>query len=51
MRFLYICYACLIVVGATMINYRQADGWNSDRYNSSGTGARLGSGTFGSSHK
>jgi hypothetical protein len=52
MRFLYVCYAFLIVTGATMLNYRQADGWNSGGYNSSsGSGSRLGSGTFGSSHK
>jgi hypothetical protein len=52
MRFLYICYAVLIVTGATMLNYRQANGWNTDSYNSSsGSGSRLGSGTFGSSHK
>ena len=48
MRFLYICYAFLIVTGATMLNHRQADGHYDS---SSGGGSRLGSGTFGSSHK
>ena len=51
MRFLYICYAALIVTGATMLNYRQADGYFSGYSSSSGSGSRLGSGTFGSSHK
>ena len=50
MKFLYICYAFAIVTGATMLNYKQADGWNSDG-TGSGSGARLGSGTYGSSHK
>jgi hypothetical protein len=39
------------VTGATMINYRQADGWNNSSNSSTGSGSRLGSGTFGSSHK
>ena len=51
MRFFYICYAFLIVTGATMLNYRQADGYYGSNNTSSGTGSRLGSGTFGSSHK
>jgi hypothetical protein len=50
MRFLYICYAFIIVTGATMVNYRQADGWNNTG-SGTGSGSRLGSGTFGSSHK
>jgi len=51
MRFLYICYAFVIVTGATMLNYRQADAWNDGANSSSGSGSRLGSGTYGSSHK
>ena len=51
MRFLYICYAALIVTGATLLDYRQADGYYSGNTSSSGSGARLGSGTYGSSHK
>ncbi len=48
MRILYICYAFLIVVGATALNYNQADG---NDPSGSGSGSRHGSGFFGSSHK
>lgn len=51
MKFLYLCYALMIVGGATMLNYRQADGYFDNSSSSSGTGSRLGSGTYGSSHK
>jgi hypothetical protein len=51
MRFLYICYAFVIVTGATMLNYRQADGYYDSNNSASGSGSRLGSGTYGSSHK
>jgi hypothetical protein len=51
MRFLYICYALVIVIGATAFNYRQADGQYDRSGSSSGSGGRLGSGTYGSSHK
>ena len=50
MRFVYICYAFLIAIGATALNYRLPG--NYDSYSSSsGSGSRLGGGTFGSSHK
>jgi len=51
MKFLYACYAFLIVTGATLIDYRQADGYYDNNSSSSGSGSRLGSGTYGSSHK
>jgi hypothetical protein len=56
MKYLYVCYALLIVSGATMLNYhhvhnRQPDGSYSSSGSSSGSGSRLGSGSYGSSHK
>ncbi len=51
MRLLYICYAFLIVTGTTALNYRLTHDDYASHSSASSSGTRLGSGTFGSSHK